>query len=501
MEFDLKAFWRYKTTLLISTLAGLTFSICYLAFGTPTYQAIARVLVEPQGLTKTADTKSSVRVEPELLPTQAETIRSPALISEVLRKVSVELPRGTDPSKFDPVRHVLKSLTVTPVLKANVLTVAYRSSNADEALQLIEGLVDAHRKRIADADCENIKGRLEVAQTTETTLRADRDKLTHEYDELRRQSPMLGKGREADAQLLNHLRLLGDELSVTRKQRLDLEAKVALVAGIWKSENESTAVTTSEIGFVRGNGDESMPFDEVVNKYSKLVSPEDAFALRELSEKLTKAQFAVTELKMAYGAKHPNMILAKNEEANCEQLVRQRIESITGGWYQQLRLLQEAEKNLAAEFEKEERQVKSSENFLVQEQHLLDEINKVERLHEPALREVLSLKSEQEGIASGRQSINVIIIDGPAIIDEMTWPQPKVLIASCCILGLTVGLGLVLIKESVLASPSKLAGRRATDVVGQRLRSNSDDDAEDEVNSNWGIHGQASTNKHLEVIA
>ncbi len=500
MEFDIKSIWRYRATLLLSTLAGLLFSIVYLAIGSTTYQAIARVLVEPQGTAKAGDSKPSVRAEPELLPTQAETIRSPALISEALKSVPIEPPRGTDPSKFDPVRHVLKSLSVTPVLRANVLTIAYRSSNAEEAIQVIKGLVDAHRRRIAIMDGDNIRSRLEVAQSTEALLREEKDKLTREYDQLRRQSPMLGKGREADAQLLNHLRQLGEELSVARKQKLEVETKVSLVSGIWGTKDEGSTIPATLISFSRGNVDSETSFDAIVNKYLTLVPSEEAYALRELGARLSQAQFAVREAKTAHGAQHPNVILAVNEEANCKKLVRERIESITSGWYQQLRLLQETERNLATEVEKEQHQVKSSEHFLLQEQHLLDEISKAERLHEPALRELLNLKAEQEGISSGRQSINVTIIDGPAIIDDMTWPQPKSLVACCSILGLAVGLCFAFLRETVLASPSRRAHRSTTDSIPQGFHSDSPCEEEESI-GDWRFHRRSVVDQQIEVIA
>lgn len=467
MEFEIGLFWRYRVTLLICTLAGVAFAVCYLAFGTSSYQAVARVLVQPQPTAH--NTEAARRVDPEFLPTHAETIRSPALIAEVLKSVSVTRPAAMEPEQFDPVRHVLSSLTVTPVLKANVLTIAYRSSDAEEAIKLIEGLVAAHSQRIAQIDGESAQRSLRIVELAEESLRTQRDRLNTQYDELRRQSPMLGKGREADAQLLTRLRTLGEELATAKAERTIIEAKLAAVEG--DPPRYELPEPSTRVGSENPSA-EAIHVNEIVNAFTKLIDEDEAAALQILTERLSDTQIAYNKLAVAYGEKHPQMIAAKSELDTCEKLIRERADSFRNGWRQQLRLIKEAENSIAAEIADEEREVKETEIYLVQEQHLLNEIGKLERLHESALQQVFDLRAQQKRVENGFHSTQVMTIDGPTIIDAMTWPKPIQLASTCAALGLCVGASLVLLM-SVLRTTSKSPEvvKKAPNPRGERIAS------------------------------
>lgn len=60
---------------------------------------------------------------------------------------------------------------------------------------------------------------------------------------------------------------------------------------------------------------------------------------------------------------------------------------------------------------------------------------------------MVQMQSAEDAIAEGRTSIQVRLLDGPTLLDEMTWPNPKLLLPFSACLGLASGVFLVLVRD------------------------------------------------------
>ncbi len=449
MEFDLAVIWRNKAVLVACMFAGAAVGLGYLCFATPSYMAQARVLVQPQGIAP--ETQPRGRIDPEFLPTQAETIRSPVTISRALESTLVTPPPGADLETFDPVQYVLKGLKVTPILKANVLTVGYRSADAMEAQEVISSIVDAYRAHVSEHDKGEFKADIEVIAARESSLRNELEEAQKEYDALVRASPLLGQGTEATAQANSQLNRVGNQLAEVRLRRAEWETRLNVLDDadrdyVTTSTSEPTAVD-GETRVVSRKPSISHPSDHQFKEILKFVEGEDARQLQQTNDRLRFAELQVAQLDKTYGPLHPDLIAARSEVSELALLKQQRLENLLQSWRRQLVETKAVEKELEGAVAAEQQKARLIEADLVQEEFLRGNVDRIEQLHSAASAQLTELRSAEHAFAAGRTSIQVRVLDGPTLIDDMTWPKPKRLLPAAACFGLAAGIFLVLIKS------------------------------------------------------
>lgn len=454
LTLDLRMLWRKKLLVFLCTIGTVAAGGIYLLLVQPTYEAEARVLVVRQGVEPEAEPER--RPDPEFLPTQAETIRSPVTVVRALESVDITPPRFADAEKFEPVRHVLKSLTVTPVLRANVLTVSYRSANPDEALELLSSVVAAYREHVSEVDQGDSETNIQVVATREIALRTDLEDAQRAYDELHRQSPFIGEGREANAQALAELNQLGEQIAELRLNSLDLQAKLAILPGQTvppvagtepQHDSETTVVALKPITSTR---------NEMVDHVLRFINEDDARALEALDERCRFARLRTTNLDQVYGPRHPDLVAARAELGEYELLLQQRLTDIIERWRRQLRVMETTERKLVTAYEAQRKKTKEADVHLLREENLRGNVERIEQLHAATAALLLRMQSAEEAIAGGRNSIEVSILDGPVLLSDKEWPKPKLLLAASACVGLLFGVLAACGQVSQASSPAEV---------------------------------------------
>ena len=473
---DVFVLWQYRLAILASLFAGVGAGFAYIKLVPATYQAQARVLVEPRGLTP--ETESAGRVTPEFLPTQAETLRSPVTIARALESVSVIKPEGADSQTFDPILHVLKSLQVTPILKANVLTVGYQSTSSDEAVAVISAVIESYRSMVNEDDRSTWASNVEMIASRERELRQDLEALQKEYSELRRSNPLIGEGRDVAGIALARLNELGNQITETKRQQIDLRSRIDAVDGVLP------AVGASQIEGVAGP-DESpnlrlrtvvalkpVPVPSETTQTERILqhaAPDEARQLEELDRELRDTKLRVKQLDAVYGQKHPDMIASQARIIELEEMIQQRLLGFVRSWKRDLQGLESAEKSLSALYQAEQERTKEADVYFVKEQMLHSNLAQVEELHASTLAQLEEIQAADKAIGYGRNSIVVRVLDEPRLLDNMIWPKKKEILAVSGCLGLIVGFCCVWLRESlragsVVAEPGRV-GRNGGDAV------------------------------------
>jgi len=484
MTTNFAILWKHKLTLIVWSVIGLAAGIGYLQIATPTYHGQARVLIAPQDVTPELGNEG--RVDPEFLPTQVETIRSPVTIRRALKSVPVTPPPGSALEEFDPVRHVLDSLTVTPVLKANVVTMTYRSADPDELLGLLSSIIEAYRHDVSDMDMGNTVTNTEIIAARERSLRKDLETVQREYDELRCASPVLGQGREANEHALAKLNEITNQLADVQRQRAELQTRLDMMTrGV---SLVSTQKLPEPAGAIAANHtrpviawkpqvSESEPC--TIEDVLQFAEPGVASALQDLQNRHRFAQLRVAQLDEAYGPRHPEMIDARAEVAELEALLQQRLDEIGTAWRHQLSVVEATERELEKNYQAEQRVANAAEAYLVKEEFLRGNIARIEDLHSATATQLITMQSAAEAIAGGRTSIDVRVLDGPVLLPEMTWPQPKMLLPAFTCLGFAAGFCFVLLRDFQKGGGNSitLASTRSGVPVALRHESNGDDRA------------------------
>ena len=88
-------------------------------------------------------------------------------------------------------------------------------------------------------------------------------------------------------------------------------------------------------------------------------------------------------------------------------------------------------------------EIKATGIYQVREENLLSNIKNLRLLHGSTLQQLITIQEEESAISNGRNSIEIKMIDRPMILEDMTWPNPKLILCVSPCLGLLIGIGFV----------------------------------------------------------
>ncbi|WP_406701326.1 polysaccharide biosynthesis tyrosine autokinase (plasmid) [Singulisphaera sp. Ch08] len=194
----------------------------------PTYDAVARVRVEP-GEQSLYTSKNTTPLEfAEFKETQVASVTSPVVLSLALTEHPelFQLPKLQRTE--DAEAEIRRSLRVMIYPKTNLIDLSMSSQSPTEAAQIINAVLDAYLKNASSTSNEDIERRI-------VQLKADRDTRIRELEskraEWRRLSDRIGAADTAGVKDRNLItgddyRLLSDRLSQVEIERYATQAKL-----------------------------------------------------------------------------------------------------------------------------------------------------------------------------------------------------------------------------------------------------------------------------------
>lgn len=447
--------WRRKWYLVGFVLFSMALGGAYLWQLEPAYEVEARVLVQ-QRSSPMDQGKQLVVANQDFLATQAEIIRSPAVIESAVKEWRLSSPPG---SLLEPAEYILKNLSVEPIMGTAVLAIRMQSPGAEEAVRTVEALIAAYREYSQHADRENHIGILRMLTGDEKRLREELDGLTAKYVELRKQSPLIGQGRDAATVQNLFLTKLGQELTEAKSRRLALEGQLKLLAdsgGKLAVEDlravrlavAETVVGKSgeaEVSSTGGTGQATPPASTVSPELENLAEGSFTEVARTRDE-LNKAKALETELRENYGPKHPTVLAAAAQraawESRLEAIVREA-PVILQGEAQTAKL---HEDRLVDLYEDEVRKVKAADGYALQEQQALEEIERVRTVYGTIVAQLQQWQWADQALAEGRSRVQVSVLEAPVASRQVPL-APVLLLAVCGVVGLVGGFGAISILE------------------------------------------------------
>ena len=159
--------WQRKWWLLPCLSVSLSLGFAFLLLAERLYSVEARLLVEQKGLP--LDREGPARQEAEFLATQAQIIRSPAVVRDVARAFPpLPLPEGTD-----AVTEMIENLSVSPLVGTNVIRIAFRSADSGHAVSTVDGIIRAYQEYSGETELDSYVEVLRLLSQTEGDLRRD----------------------------------------------------------------------------------------------------------------------------------------------------------------------------------------------------------------------------------------------------------------------------------------------------------------------------------------
>ena len=443
--------WRRKWYLVGFVLFSLALGGAYLAQLQPAYEVEARVLVQ-QRSSPLDQGKQLAMADQDFLATQAEIIRSPAVVQSAVKEWRLSCPAG---SLLEPAEFVLKNLTVEPILGTAVLAIRMRSPEAGEAVRTVEAIIASYREYSQKADRENHIGILRMLTGDEKRLREELDGLTAKYVELRKQSPLIGQGKDAAAIQNLFVTNLGQEVTEAKSRRLALEGQLKLLvdsAGQLAAEDlKSIQLVAAETA--TGHSATAGVSTTQGSDQAARVSPElENFAdgnfteISRIRTELNRARATEKELSQSYGPKHPTVTAAAAQHAAWESRLEEILREapvILQGEVQTARL---HEDRLVSLYEEEVRKVKEADGYALQEQQALEEIERVRTVYGTIVTQLQQWQWADQALAEGRSRVQVSVLEAPVASRQVPL-APVLLLAVCGLVGLVGGFGAISILE------------------------------------------------------
>jgi polysaccharide biosynthesis transport protein len=440
--------WQRRWYVLAATLLAVALGALFLAVAPPRYEIQARLLVEQQGM-PLEQVSADPRGNKEFLATQAEVIRSPAVVQRAVEKHGLTV--STAPN-VDPATAILEELLVAPVLGTNVLSVQYASINPDQAQQTVSAIIDSYRGYLREHEADSQLEAIRLLTRSEKELRDDLARREQEYLKLREQSPLLGgQGRDAVVVQLGQLTHLGETIQTIVSRRLEL---TNLLEAMQEANEVAETGPANDLQLVALRSDSSQE-SRGVPVTSANLRPEgliprftqDRALPRDLvtiQDELSRARSQLQQLSSQYGPRHPAVQTAKAQALAWRDRLNEYLKSAPGTLKQELTALSRQERQLQDLYEAELTKAKSVDSYLIREQQALDGITRVQTMHSSLLAQLQQWQLTEHALADGRSRVTFRVLEEPVAPDKPSWPAPKLVLAVSVILGLGSGLGLAL---------------------------------------------------------
>lgn len=437
-------FWRRKWWMAGCLLISLALGAAYLTRVEPSYRVQSRVLVQRQGLP--LDDKRPSATSEAFLATQAEIIRSPAVVGRAVESLKLT-PRGNPP--VDPTTWILESLSVIPVTGTYVLSISFVGPNEEEATRTAKAIIAAYREYLLGTDHDTHIEALRMLTQNEKDLRGELRTHELEYLRLRKGSSLIGHGRDAGGVQRSLLTNLGERLTGVRSDRIALENRVQTLA---QASGPMLVSLISEIS-------ERPPVVDAASAPAWQVTfPADSHARGEewgvldtrlIEQELFRAQAEGRSLAQEYGHKHPEVRRVNEKIAAWRERLQDRLDAAPLIMRQKLTAICLHEEQLDKLYQEEFAKAKAVDSYLIEEQQSLDGIHRLQSLYDLVLTERTQLQMADRARSKGLSAVKVGLLEAPDVAERLFFPPPSLLLAVCGALGLIGGFGLVTFLERI----------------------------------------------------
>jgi uncharacterized protein involved in exopolysaccharide biosynthesis len=432
---------RRRRTLPLWLAVALGAGGVYLRAATPAYMVSARILVQRFALP--SDRDSTPHGDREFLATQAEILRSPQVLLDVLKV----LPATATPPN-EAVDAMLRGLTVAPVVGTEVLTLTYRCPDAPLAGTTVNALVSSYRQYVQRTEREAHAQTLQLLQQTADEYDAELRRFEQEHSRLRSECPVLAQGPDGAAVQRDLLTHLGHKLNEAKNRRIDLESQFQTVRRMPRTESStrvgsgavlpdsapagtlSNSARVQSVASTAGLPQGTSPSG--LGSMTRLGSAADPVRIQQ---EWWGAHARVAELEQTYGPRHPDLRAARQQVRALERLLRDCVEDLSGSIGQELQAVSLNETELARIYDEELRKLQAIDRYRLQDEQLQAEIVRVQGRRQTIHNELQQRRMDNQLLSEGRAGVVVRVLEHPAD-PEKVWPRVRLVLSASVLAGL-----------------------------------------------------------------
>ena len=307
-EIDLKRYWlvlkrRWKPASAVF-LAGILASVAAVTSQKPLYEASAKVLLQNDdtanltGVSSELGSLEALTKTGDPLATQAEIIFSRPVLSETIQVLSLKDDEGAliEPSDL------ASNLKVAPIDSTDMIRVSYRSAQPALAAAVVNQVIRSYIEKSSDS--------------SQAEIVAARQFLEQELPRARREAQQVSEALR-NFRTDNGIVALSAEAAATVNAIANLESEISAAQVDLVEAGSRAAELSTQLG---------MSAPEALRLAAVNQSPAIQTAQTQLQTVRTDLATALTR----YTPQHPTVRALARQEAAMSQLVRNRVETVTG---------------------------------------------------------------------------------------------------------------------------------------------------------------------------
>ena len=455
VSVDLTQLIRGWRTVLGTTVAAMVLGGILIKTIQPRQEVGAKLLVE---LHSSTEGKSSAAREKEFLPTQAEVIRSPGVISSAIRRVEPEL---TETEIGSRVLLVAEQLQVDPLAGTNLLLVRYADETSQRASDLVNALIDGYREYLSVSEQQQQQEILHSLKGRESELQAVLADLQLAHDQL---MVARANGTTTDGQTSARILAgLEESLATTQSRRLLLERIADQVhaggkAHLTKADSPASPTGDSSDGFLAKPTFDNGELPSVLQNLASLSGESwtGIQATAGLETNLADAMRRVNELTVALGPQHPELLAARATVTRYEQELLLLAQTAPARIQLALNALRIQEESLQQRYDGHLRLTREAEVLQLKESRKLEEISRAEQASESLQAELQQYQLAHHSMPAGYGGIAVTVLEPPIPAPRLFAANPMIVMGISGLLGLLFGVSLLVILPQISSLLSRL---------------------------------------------
>jgi len=459
-QITLESLWRRRGIFVFCLIISLSLGGVYLAVARPMYQVKARLLVEER--LKPLENSQRSGDNKDFLPTQAEIIRSPAVIQQVVESLAI-VP---GPDGGSPVLDIVERLQADPLVGTDVLSLNFQDSTPATAIETLQAVIVAYKDYLQESEQGTYRQTITLLTERELQLREELGQLHANLIELRKESPYMSEDQAATEIQRTVLSGISNSLSDTKSRRVQLQSLLKEMTAFRDAEiaeGQIRRVFPTALDSARPTTDVESDLDdasednprsewlaavEVISRVARggLASLEDPAPIQQA---LLEAQSRATELGQRFGPKHPELRGVRGLITSLEERLRRTVLEAPAVLTREIDSLAHEEASLVALYDRELAAAKGADEYHLKEQKTREDIHRLRQIHDSIVSKLSDSQLADQALTGGRASVFVKVLDGPQLVNDQVWPQPVPLLGLCGLMGLAGGFVLVVMTEQL----------------------------------------------------
>lgn len=438
---------RQRWIILASAIMTLVFAFIYILKATPIYRSTSRLYVEQTGPRIISEYEGVMSQTTNYLYTQAELIKSTPIISYMINTSEISQFR-TFINVDNLLAYIKKNLNVDIGKKDDIVVVSFDSPYPGEAAQVVNAVVDSYiqyhssRKRDTVSEVLKILQKEKVKRDEELT-----GKLAKIVD-FTRENGVVSFNNEGGNITFERLSKLSNSLTETQLAALNAKADFEAVK---KMADEPAKIkqfaTASDYAGVRVS---------INDRETQLRSD-----LRAAEVELKNARYLCTE-------DHPSIKAIHAKIDRIKQELDEQAKEFADAYMEVMQLrfvaIKEREDELQKSFDSQllaarEFGTKAAEYSMIQ-----SELRRAERICE-----ILDDRIKELNVTEDTGALNISVLEVARPADRPSKPQKTKVMGMALVLGLALGSGLSLLRESLdyrLRSSEEISAVLGVPVLG-----------------------------------